>query len=115
MKRTWEIAAYIAAGVLTIWIVFLCDPAYAKPGTTISPMPGDAFCTVNPPPLASVVCDWVVGKSPRHPEAGVLRVRVTLLLTAGGRLKCRVWDLYDPAIGSIRDGRIIATQTVCYR
>lgn len=114
MRKYWEMFLTLVGAVATMGIVLLCDPAQAKPGTTISLMPQDSFCTVNPPPLATVVCDYHADDIPKRGQVG-LRVRVTMRLTVGGRLKCRTWDLYDPTIGSIRDGRIVATQTECYR
>ena len=87
--------------------------ALAGTVTTPTPLGSGNFCTVNPGlNRSSVVCDYAAGFSPRHGRD--VRVRVLLYLKGRGQLSCAVTDVYDPEIPSIRDGRILRTETRCY-
>lgn len=81
--------------------------ATAALAATSVPLPDRGFCTTNPGlNRSSVVCDYAL--------QGKLRVRVLLDLNARGNLRCSTVDVYDETIGSIRDGRIVSTETRCF-
>lgn len=93
-------------------LALVSAPALA--GSIQTPLPGDGFCTVNSGlDRSTVVCDYAGGFSLRYGRD--VRVRVLLMLKRRGQLECAVTDVYDPTIPTIRDGRILDTQTRCYR
>ena len=94
-------------------LLALATPALA--GTLLFDTYRDGHCAVNPGLNgSSVVCDHLVNEAttPRRLET---RQRIIMLLGPRGGLKCVTIDLYDPAIPTIRDGRILETHSQCYR
>ena len=100
----WSLAALTLTSV----------PVFARPESHTFTVPL-GFCTVNPRHgeiPGTLVCDYYLGNDPSY--GAELRARTITYLGRRNRPICVVKDVYDPAIPTIREGRIVATETECF-
>lgn len=88
----------------------------AQAASITTSLPAFGFCTVTSGAVRSgVMCDYPLPDYPRRPLLRPsLRVQLFMTLNSRGGLVCRVWEVYDPAIEFLRDGRVVAQDIECY-